>query len=210
MAEFAYNNAKNASTGHTLLKLNCGYYPCVFFEEHTNLCSQSKTADKLLVELLKLITVCQENLYHAQELQKQTHNNGVKPKRYAPGNKVWLNSKYIKTKQNRKIKAKFSRPFQVLHLVSKKAYKLKLLKKWRIQNVFHVLLLEQNNIRMERVKKVSELNADDNSKEYEIEAIWGSAVYARELEGHLLRFYYLVAWKGYSKEENTWEPISAV
>ena len=26
MAEFAYNNAKNASTGHTPFELNCGYY----------------------------------------------------------------------------------------------------------------------------------------------------------------------------------------
>ena len=27
MAEFAYNNAKNATTSHTPFKLNCGYYP---------------------------------------------------------------------------------------------------------------------------------------------------------------------------------------
>ena len=27
MAEFAYNNAKNASTGHTPFELNCGYHP---------------------------------------------------------------------------------------------------------------------------------------------------------------------------------------
>ena len=27
MAEFAYNNAKNSSTGRTLFKLNCGYHP---------------------------------------------------------------------------------------------------------------------------------------------------------------------------------------
>ena len=27
MAEFAYNNAKNASTGHTPFELNCGFHP---------------------------------------------------------------------------------------------------------------------------------------------------------------------------------------
>ena len=26
MAKFAYNNSKNASTGHTPFKLNCGYH----------------------------------------------------------------------------------------------------------------------------------------------------------------------------------------
>ena len=44
--------------------------------------------------------VCQKNLYHVQELQKQAQNKGVKPQSYTPGKKVRLNSKYIKTKRN--------------------------------------------------------------------------------------------------------------
>ena len=68
MAEFAYNNAKNANTGHTPFKLNCGYHPRVFFEEDTNPRSQSKTAEELSSKLRELMTVCQENLYHAQGL----------------------------------------------------------------------------------------------------------------------------------------------
>ena len=32
IVEFVYNNGKNASTGHMLFKLNCGYHPCVFFK----------------------------------------------------------------------------------------------------------------------------------------------------------------------------------
>lgn len=36
MAKFTYNNAKNVSTGHTLFKLNCGYYPRVSFKKDTN------------------------------------------------------------------------------------------------------------------------------------------------------------------------------
>ena len=44
-----------------------------------------------------------------------------------------------------------------------------------------------------------------------MEVIWDSAVYAKESEsGHLPDLYYLVSWKGYPKEENTWEPASAV
>ena len=49
-----------------------------------------------------------------------------------------------------------------------------------------------------------------NSKEYEVEGIWDSAVYARKSKSHLPGLYYLVAWKGYPEEENTWEPVSAV
>ena len=52
---------------------------------------------------------------------------------------------------------------------------------------------------------------DNNSGEYELKAIWDSAVYTRESEsGHLSSLYYLVSWKRYLEEENTWEPTSAV
>ena len=119
MAEFAYNNAKNTSTDHMLFELNCGYHPRVSFKEETDPCSQSKTADELSGELRKLMTVCRKNLYHAQELQKQAYDKGIKPRSYTPGDKVWLNSNYIKTKQNRKLEAKFFEPFRVLYPVGK-------------------------------------------------------------------------------------------
>ena len=63
--------------------------------------------------------IYQKTLYHAQELQKRTHNKGVKPWSYALSKKIWLNTKYIKIKQNRKLEAKFFGPFRVLHLVRK-------------------------------------------------------------------------------------------
>ena len=211
MAEFAYNNAKNASTGHTPFELNCGYHPRVSFEEDTDPRSRSKTAKKLSSKLRELMTVCRENLHHAQELQKRAHDKGVKPKSYAPGTKVWLNSKYIKTKQNRKLETKFFGPFQMLYPVDKQAYKLELPKKWRIHNVFHMSLLEKDTTRKERVEKIPELDVGDNSEEYEVEAIWDSALYAIKSKlGHLPGLYYLVAWKGYLKEKNIWEPVLAV
>ena len=50
-----------------------------------------------------------------------------------------------------------------------------------------------------------------DNKEYEVEAIRDSAVYARKSEsGHLPGFYYLIYWKRYPEEENSWEPTSAV
>ena len=52
---------------------------------------------------------------------------------------------------------------------------------------------------------------DNDSGEYKMEAIWDSAVYLRESKsGHLSGFYYLVLWKRYLEEENTWELVLAV
>ena len=52
--------------------------------------------------------------------------------------------------------------------MGKQAYKLKLPKKWRLHNVFHMSLLEQDTTKKERVKKLPELDAGNNSKEYKI------------------------------------------
>ena len=76
-------------------------------------------------------------------------------------------------------------------------------------------LLEQDTNRKERVnEKVRQIEFDvDNNEsgEYEVEAIWDSAIYARESDSdHLSDLYYLVLWKRYPEEENTWEPTSAV
>ena len=68
IAEFAYNNtknAKNASTGHTLFELNCGYYFRIFYEKEIDPRSKWRIAKELSSKLWELITVCQQNLHHA-------------------------------------------------------------------------------------------------------------------------------------------------
>ena len=147
--------------------------------------------------------VCQKNLYHAQKLQKQAYNKGVKPQSYSSSKKVWLNSKYIKTKRNWKLEAKFFGPFRILHLVGKQAYKLELSRNWKIHDVFHVSLLEQDIIKKGREFSMPEFELDDNDKEYKVEAIQDSAVYVKEANGHLPGLYYLITWKGYSEKKNT-------
>ena len=48
MIEFAYNNVKNASIGHTPFKLNCGHHLQVFFKDNLDFCSRSYSANELV------------------------------------------------------------------------------------------------------------------------------------------------------------------
>ena len=95
------------------------------------------------------------------------------------------------------MEAKFLSHFWVLHPVGKQAYMLKLLKKWRIHNVFHVSLLEQDIMKKGQMNETQldfKFETGDNKK-YEVDGIWDSAVYAKKLVGQVPGLYYLVSWK---------------
>ncbi len=126
-----------------------------------------------------------------------------------------LNSNYIKIKRNRKLEAKFFGPFWVPYPVSKQAYKIELPKKWRIHDVFHMLLLDQDTTKNRQVDKTTsrlEFEIDGNGKKYEVEEICNSTVYTKESDSghHLPGLYYLPLWKDYPEKENTWEPALAM
>ena len=199
MAEFVYNNTKNANPDHTSFKLNYDYHPHISYKEDINPCSKSQLANELSTELWKLMTVYKQNLYYAQKLQKQAHNKTVKARSYVSSNKVWLNSIYIQTNHHFKLETKFFEPFWVLYLVGNQASKLKLPKKWKIYDVFYVLLLEHDTIKKEWVDEIPfqlEFKANKKGKEYEVKGIWDSAVYVRKsVRSHLPELYYLVLWK---------------
>ena len=68
IAEFAYNNAKNANISYIPFKLNCGYHLRVSFEKDVDPRSKSRSANKLveeLRELRELIEICYQNLPYA-------------------------------------------------------------------------------------------------------------------------------------------------
>ena len=77
-----------------------------------------------------------------------------------------------------------------------------------------MFLLEQDTTRKERVdEKTLQLEFEENieDKEYEVETICDSAVYTKEFEsGQLPSLYYLIFWKNFLKDENTWKLASAM
>lgn len=92
------------------------------------------------------------------------------------------------------------------------AYKLELFKEWKIYDNFHILLLEPNIIKKKWVNKLYKLELEaSNDKKYKVEAIRKSAVYTKKFaKDQLLRLYYIVFWKDYTKSKNIWKPTSAI
>lgn len=78
-----------------------------------------------------------------------------------PGIRFGLKAKTSRPSEIGKLEAEFFWLFRVLHQVGKPAYKLELPKKWRIHDVLHVPLLEQDTTQKGRV--------DENAKQLEFE-----------------------------------------
>lgn len=85
--------------------------------------------------------------------------------------------------------------FRVLHPVGKQTYKLELLKKYKIQDVFYISVLEHNITKKGQIDKsvATQLEFESNNdKENKLEVIWDSVVYEKKSEfGHLPGLYYL-------------------
>ena len=79
----------------------------------------------------------------------------------------------------------------MFQLVRKQVYKLELPARWKIHDIFHISLLEQNIAKKGREFSVLEFEPGNN-KEYKLEAIQERIVYAKKADGHLSKLYYLV------------------
>lgn len=112
--KFTYNNTKYASIRNMPFKPNCRYHPLIFFWEDIYFSSRPKVAIMLTEDLTNIVVVYQKKLANAQKLQKWTSNKATKPRSYVLGEKVWLNSKYIKIICHQQLKATIFRSFGLL------------------------------------------------------------------------------------------------
>ena len=79
---------------------------------------------------------------------------------------------------------KFFELYQILYLVKKQVYKVKLSKNWKTHNIFYIYLLENDIIKKnwadENIIKLDFKSG--NNKEYKVEIIENNMVYARKLK----------------------------
>ena len=61
---------------------------------------------------------------------------------FEKGQKVWLDSRNLKTSYHKKIRPKREGLFEIEEVLGPVTYQLKLPETWRIHNVFHAVLLQ--------------------------------------------------------------------
>jgi hypothetical protein len=145
-AEFACNNAANATLNKSPFEILMGYSPDFHIRSEDE--SHSGEVPAALCRIQKLQQL-RENLLKiwqdAVDTQAKYYNSRHEFLEFKPKDLVMLSTKNIKLKQSaRKLSPRFIGPFRVLQRVGKQAYRLALPEQYsRIHNVFHVSLLER-------------------------------------------------------------------
>ena len=215
LAEFAYNNAKHASTQTSPFYANYGQHPRMSLVDAARRIETHRTdpanpaADTFIEKIERVHNELRETLRTAQLKYKAAFDTHVqKSPPFQAGELVWLSRKYIKTRRpSVKLDAKRLGPFKILEVVgeAKSAFRLELPPQMRIHPVFHVSLLTPHRASTipGRVQPRPPPDIIDGTEEYEVHKILDSRIQHKRLE-------YLVDWVGYSPDERTWEPIANI
>ena len=120
------------------------------------------------------------------------------------GTKVWLDGRNITPfHPMKKLAEKRYGPFKVLERIGPSSYKLKLLMMWKgIHPVFNEVLLvpfHQPLQSQSMIQPPPEVHPDHEDR-YEVEQILDTRKFCKTQK-------YLVKWRRFGHEENTWEPL---
>ncbi|KID83641.1 pol polyprotein [Metarhizium guizhouense ARSEF 977] len=194
-AQLAYNSSISESTKQTPAYANYGFNPEVFRVQREG--PQAERAMLQADELKKLHEEMRRELEFVRNRMAQYHNRKrLKGPIFGEGDMVYLLRRNIKTtRPSDKLDYKKLGPFAIRKRISTNNYELSLPKTMRNHPIVHISLLEKapNNASAEENIEVM------NETEYEVERILDMRTKNKTRQ-------YLIKWKNYGDEENTWEP----
>ena len=209
MAEFAYNNAPNASTGITPFFANKGYHPNISVRPEIDL--QLDLARDFVVNLDELHSFLRDEITNAQSRYKeQADRKRIPPPEFLIGSEAFVLAKHIKsTRPTEKFSEKYLGPFKVIEKADSVSYKLQLPDYLRrIHPVFHVSQLEPvtpNSI-PNRIQPPPPPIEVDGEEEYNVAEVLDSKIDKRYRRCPL-RYY--IRWAGYEGTDDEFAWVAA-
>jgi hypothetical protein len=201
LAEFSYNSLEHRSLGCSPFEVSFGFNPPL--DVNLEMISEDHPSVKNFTEEIRLNQeVARQNLEFAQEDMKKFADRNRRLVDFKVGDSVFLDRKNIKTSRtSRKLDWKNFGPFNVVEKINDVAFRLQLPRSMgALHDVFHVSLLSpaHPNPFEGRILPPPDPVEIDDELEFEVEEILDSRIHRRRLQ-------YLVAWKGYGPEVNSWE-----
>jgi hypothetical protein len=215
MLELGFNSAQQASTKSSPHELIFGVAPRLPIDVALDtLTPRVPAAADRVVRMREALDVARGHLKNSQERQSRYADRHRRDARFSVGDQVLLSTEGLQLRNfNNKLCSRFVGPFTITKVINANAYELALPPQLQaLHPVFNITRIKPYRAsspkfvtRPQRFDRPPpEADADTNGdKVWEVERI----VAARG-RGRGLRF--LVAWKGYPPEENTWEPRSSL
>jgi hypothetical protein len=209
LAEFAYNNTPQESTGVTPFFANKGYHPA--FTVQNNITFTAMRAKVFTTDLDMVHKEVKRHLLDAQEYTKPYAD----AKRSAPpdfevGSLVMLKAKYLKSERySRKLDDEYKGPFKITKKIGRNSVELDMSHRSRVHPVWHVSMIEPiEEDKSGRPKPRVEPEEIEGETEWEVEEIVDSRIVARREKDNL---EYRAKWLGFDdndKERYSWGPAS--
>jgi hypothetical protein len=204
MAKFHYNDKSHLATGQTPFFLNYGAHP---WKGNLTAETTNPSANNLIKELEEIWKEAKAALEMNNDMMRSRGEQKRTKEDFKPSDSMWLEATNIHSNRpSRKLDNKRYGPFEVEEKVGDWAYCLRLPETWAIHNVFHETLLTGTHAaEFNSQKKPMPPPPDiiEEEEEYEIEEIHRHRRKGRGTQ-------YLVHWKGYGNEDDTWLPRSSM
>jgi hypothetical protein len=204
LAEFQYNNHVHSSTQHPPFLLETGHLPRMGFEPGQRP-SRVESVNEFTDRMRNTLEEAKAALVKSKDDMARYYNQrrSAAPK-YKPGDRVYLDASDIQTtRPSRKLSHKRLGPFPIERQVGNNAYRLRLPASMnRLHPVFNVVKLTaatDDPIPGRRFPPPPLPEIIDGEEEWVVEEILDSKVINRKLR-------YLVKWKDFGIEHNSWEP----
>jgi hypothetical protein len=211
-AEFAYNNSVNVTTGYSPFFLNSGFHPRVPASLLKPESSPNPSVEEFIESQSTALTLAQEAIANAQERQTRNADAHRRNHDFKVGDQVLLNAEDItvdadRNRRTKKLQAKFIGPYTVMEQRSPVSFRLELPPSLKIHDVFHVDRFRKYIPSPESLGRRTPARPPpdivNDVEEYEVETIL-------EHRKNRNRQEFLVKWKGYPREDSTWEAESSL
>jgi len=201
-AEFVYNNKIHTTIKISLFKVNYSQNPRMGFKERRK--GKYKVVEKFVERVREIQEEAKAALGKIQEeMRKFANRKQKKGEEYKVGDLVLLSMKDLKWQMKRrrleKLMERFVGPYKVKGIVSSNVIELELPKSIKIHPVVNVSRVRLYKSQVERQRKtLPKPVIIEREEEFEVEKILNKRIIRGKEK-------FLVRWKGYTVEEDTWE-----
>lgn len=198
LAEFTYNTAQHSATGDAPATLLLGFVPRAPGQVQTDHLSANDSAQERVTRLQEMREAAKQLIRKSQAAYEKWYNRKRMQPPFKINDWVLVSAKNIKLKRpSKKLAPKYLGPYQIERISSSGlACQLRLPSSTRIHNVFNVTSLEPYHSRDATVEEPSD-NPFAAEETFEVEKILSH-------KGSKKNRQYLVKWRGYDDEENSW------